>query len=163
MASMNDVVIHDQRNGLSLPVTRSQVHQQADKQLRAFTAAANIADTPFVAVQRTGKVVFFILSWCDHPLFADRATASQPQFWGSDGYSPRFRKNRMFCTTPGQSRAYRCHFSARLGARIRGVGAALRHACPATGNQRRTVEGCRSQPVIWLIFIASNSELQRDR
>lgn len=47
---VNDVVIHDKRDGFCPSICGFQVLQQADKQHRTFTVPANVADFSSAAV-----------------------------------------------------------------------------------------------------------------
>lgn len=63
---VDNVVINDERDRFVPAVTRLQVFKQTDKQHRTFAVAPNIADFPCAAVQRSGQIVFFVLSRRHH-------------------------------------------------------------------------------------------------
>lgn len=54
-AFVDNVVVHDQRDGFRPTVCRFKPLQQADEQRRTFAVAAHIADFTCPAVQRSGR------------------------------------------------------------------------------------------------------------
>ncbi len=128
-----------------------------------FCCYRPIADFTCPAVQRSGQIIFFILSRRDHPflLFAQLPVRTDLGM----KMDIHFIFIKTGCSVLHSSSALwiAAIFSSLYGSRIRRVGVALRHTSPADGNQRRTVPVCNWQPVISLIFIASSSVLQRER
>jgi hypothetical protein len=61
MAFMDNVVIHDERDGFCPSICAFQVLQQADEECRTLAVSTHVADFARTAVQRSGQIVFFIL------------------------------------------------------------------------------------------------------
>ena len=59
-ASVDNVVVHDQRDSFRTTICRFKPLQQADEQRRTFAVAAHIADFARSAAQRSGQIIFFI-------------------------------------------------------------------------------------------------------
>lgn len=92
---MNNVVIHDKRDRFCPAVRRFQVLKQADKQRRSFAAAAHVADFSCTAVQRTGQIIFFILTGCHHPFLLSMALPVRADFGIEMDIHLIFVKHRM--------------------------------------------------------------------
>jgi|GEM_PF-3251489 len=142
MAFVDDVVIDNNRDGFCPSIFGFKVSKQVDKQHRTFTVAANVADFSCAAVQCSGKIVFFILSRCDHALLLPAQLSVHTDFGIEVNIHFIFIKDRMLCATFFKHIMYSCYFSSLCGSRIRNVGAALRQTNPADGNPWRTVPAC---------------------
>ncbi|MNJ49732.1 hypothetical protein D3C77_449800 [compost metagenome] len=73
--------------------------EQVDEQHRTFTVAANVADFSCAAVQRSGKIVFFILSWRDHAFLLSAELPVRTDFGVEVDIHFIFVKDRMLCAT----------------------------------------------------------------
>jgi hypothetical protein len=160
-ALVDDVVIHDKRDGFCPSISRFQVLQQVDEQCRTLAVATNVTDFTRTTVQRSGQIIFFILPRCNNTLLLTAQLPVCTDFGIKVDIHFIFIKDRMLCAAFIQR--FAAIFSSLFGSRMRNVGAALRHTSPADGNQRRTVPACNRHPVISLIFIARSSVLQRER
>lgn len=80
-AFVDNVVVHDQRDGFRPTVCRFKPLQQADKQRRTFAVAAHIADFTRSAVQRSGQIIIFHSAPASLRVFVVRAAASPHRFW----------------------------------------------------------------------------------
>ncbi len=96
-AFVDNVVVHDQRDGFRPTVCRFKPLQQADEQRRTFAVAAHIADFTCPAVQRSGQIIFFILSRRDHPFLLSAQLPVRTDFGMKMDIHFIFIKDLMFC------------------------------------------------------------------
>ncbi len=96
-AFVDNVVVHDQRDGFRPTVCRFKPLQQADEQRRTFAVAAHITDFTCPAVQRSGQIIFFILSRRDHPFLLSAQLPVRTDFGMKMDIHFIFIKDRMLC------------------------------------------------------------------
>lgn len=162
-AFVDNVVVHDQRDGFRPPVRRFKPLQQADEQRRTFAVTAHVADFARSAVQCFGQIVSFVLARRHHAFLLPAKLLVRADFGIKMDIHLIFIKYRVLCAACVQYFVNCRHLFILSGSRIHRVGATLHHTSPADGNQRRTVPACNWQPVISLIFIVRSSVLQRER
>lgn len=96
-ASVDNVVVHDQRDSFRPTVCRFKPLQQADEQRRTFAVAAHIADFARSAVQRSGQIIFFILPRCHHAFLLSTSLPVCTDFGIKMDIHFIFIKDLMFC------------------------------------------------------------------
>lgn len=96
-AFVDNVVVHDQCDGFPPTVCGFKPIPQADEQCRTFAVAAHIADFTCPAVQRSGQIIFIILSRRDRPFLLSGKLLVCTDFGIKMDIHVIFIKDRMLC------------------------------------------------------------------